>query len=159
MKILMATEDYDDRIVALLEFKKLNAAHAVDFVTSGDELMEYLTSRADRKGELPDLLLLNSNIHRKIGKDPLWTIKANARFRQIDVVVFSTYSSLKEEVSNWKDGVMPLSKTSDPDELIWIFREICDCLMTKAGWHYQIRPTTRNHEIIIDYKGPVTSLN
>ena len=34
MKILMATEDYDDRIVAFLEFKKLNAAHDVDFVTS-----------------------------------------------------------------------------------------------------------------------------
>jgi len=78
MKILMVTSNYDDRILALLEFKKLNVAHSIDFVNNGYELGEYLKSKSICTSELPNLLLINSSIHDQVGIDPILMVTSNS---------------------------------------------------------------------------------
>ena len=75
MKILMTDDDSDDRLLALFAFKKLNAAHSIDFVVDGQELIDYLIARVDAKSELPDLILLDLNMPRKDGRVALKEIK------------------------------------------------------------------------------------
>ncbi len=139
MKILMVTSNYDDRILALLEFKKLNVAHSIDFVNNGYELVEYLNSKTNSSSELPNLLLINSNIQDQTGTDPLLMITSNPKWMKLEIVVFSTSSNLNDVIM-WKEGEKPQRRISDSDELIWILREICEGLATKVGWQYQLKP-------------------
>jgi len=148
MKILMATSEYDDRILALLEFKKLNVAHSIDFVSTSAELGEYLNSKLNRLGEIPDLSLINSNILTRDGVDPLLMIKSNPEWSSMQVVVFSTFSNLRKVIM-WKEGTIPGSRTTDPDELTWVLRRICEGLAGREGWQYHIKPTLRNATYLI----------
>jgi len=139
MKILMASSDSDDRILALLEFKTLNVAHSIDFVSTGYELERYMNSKLNYLDEIPDLLLINSNIIDKDGVNLLLKIKSNSKWSRLEVVVFSSHSNLRKMIM-WKEGTRPEWRTTDPDELIWILREICGGLADKDGWQYHIKP-------------------
>ena len=139
MKILMTDDDSDDRLLALLAFKKLNAAHSIDFVTHGQELIDYLSSRVDSPRELPDLILLDLNMPKKDGRQALKEIKANPKLNQLDVIIFSTSNSEKDKKYALDLGARSfIVKPSNQDELTDIFRNICDDLVAKPGWHYFI---------------------
>jgi hypothetical protein len=139
MKILLATSDYDDRILALLEFKKLNVAHSIDFVSDCNQLEEYLTAAQNRFNEIPNLLLVNSNILTKASVTFLTKIKSNDKWSQLEVVVFSSFSNLRKIMIRNED-LKAESRTTNPDELTWILREICDGLASRVGWQYHIKP-------------------
>jgi len=139
MKILMTDDDSDDRLLALLEFKKLNAAHSVDFVTDGVELLEYLTSRVEKKLELPDLILLDLNMPRMDGREALKEIKSHPQLKQLDIIIFSTSTSEKDKKYTLDLGAKSfIVKPTDQDELTAIFSKICEDLVAKPGWRYSI---------------------
>jgi two-component system, response regulator len=139
MKILMTDDDSDDRLLALLAFKKLNAAHTMDFVTHGQELLDYLSSRVDSPRELPDLILLDLNMPRKDGREALKEIKAHPKLKQLDVIIFSTSFSEKDKKYALDLGARDfIVKPSNQDDLTDILRNICDDLVEKPGWHYFI---------------------
>ena len=145
MKILMTDDDSDDRLLALLEFKKLNAAHSVDFVTDGEELIEYLTSRVKTNRELPDLVLLDLNMPKMDGREALKKIKSNPKLKQLDIIIFSTSTSEKDKKYTLGLGAKSyIVKPSNQDELSAIFRKICDDLVEKPGWHYSIGKPEKN---------------
>src|SRR5450432_3981260 len=93
MKILMTDDDSDDRLLALFAFKKLNVAHSMDFVANGQELIDYLVAKVDSNSELPDLILLDLNMPKKDGRVALKEIKANAKLKNLDIIIFSTSTS------------------------------------------------------------------
>jgi CheY-like chemotaxis protein len=139
MKILMTDDDSDDKLLALFAFKKLNAAHSMDFVANGQELIDYLVARAESNAELPDLILLDLNMPVKDGRQALREIKADKRLNHLDIIIFSTSTS--EDDRNQTLGLGARSfivKPSNYTELVGIFRHICDELVGKPGWQYFI---------------------
>ena len=139
MKILMTDDDSDDRLHALLAFKKLNAAHSMDFVANGQELIDYLTLRIDSSRELPDLILLDLNMPKMDGREALARIKAHAKLKHLDVIIFSTSASEKDKNYTMNLGARDyIEKPDNQKELIEIFRKICVELVAKPGWHYSI---------------------
>ena len=139
MKILMTDDDSDDRLLALLAFKKLNAAHSIDFVADGEELINYLMVRVYSNRELPDLILLDLSMPKKDGKVALQEIKSNPKLKHLDIIIFSTSTSPRDKEYTLGLGAKSyIVKPSNDDELTEIFRQICDDLVAKPGWHYAI---------------------
>jgi two-component system, response regulator len=144
MKILMTDDDSDDRLLALLAFKKLNLAHSLDFVENGEELMEYLLVRVNSNRELPDLILLDLNMPKMDGREALRLIKGNAKLSHLDIVIFSTSASEKDKLYSKDMGARKyIQKPSNRDELIWIFKRICEELEEKPGWRYSVAKSPR----------------
>jgi CheY-like chemotaxis protein len=139
MKILMASADHENRALAVLAFKELNAANALDFVATIDELMDYLEIRANSKDELPDLLLMGLDMNER---DAIREVKAHSKLSNIKVVTFSIHSEHKNmHATNSEEKIF---NTSSADELSWILKEICDGLVTKEGWRYSVGPSLKS---------------
>ena|SRR6478736_3654473 len=137
MKILMTDDDSDDRMMALFAFKKLNAAHSLDFVTNGQELIDYLNLRINSGGELPDLILLDLNMPKKDGREALAEIKSDPRLNKLDIIIFSTSSSQKDRDYTLGLGARKfIIKPTGQNELVKLFREICEELSIRPGWRY-----------------------
>jgi CheY-like chemotaxis protein len=132
MKILMTDDDSDDRLLAQLAFKKLNAAHSIDFVADGQELIDYLNQRVESRGELPDLILLDLQMPKKNGREALREIKANPKVSQIDIIIFSTSVSDKDKKNLLDLGAKEyIVKPAHQRDMEKIFRKICDELEAK----------------------------
>ena len=139
MKILMTDDDSDDRLLALVAFKKLNVAHSIDFVTNGQELLNYLKTRLGINRELPDLILLDLNMPKKDGREALQEIKSHPRLKHLDVIIFSTSNSEKDKELTLALGARKyIVKPTDQDELKDIFQQICNDLVSEPGWRYTI---------------------
>jgi CheY-like chemotaxis protein len=140
MKILMTDDDSDDRMLAMLAFKSLNLAHSIDFVTNGVELLDYLHTRVSTKRELPDLILLDLNMPLKDGREALMEIKADNALKHLEVIIFSTSSSENDKQSTLSMGAKNyIVKPPNQDDLIMIFKNLCQDLEAVPGWRYAIK--------------------
>jgi CheY-like chemotaxis protein len=140
MKILMTDDDSDDRMLAMLAFKSLNLAHSIDFVTNGVELLDYLENRLAANRELPDLILLDLNMPLKDGREALKEIKENDKLKHLDVIIFSTSSSENDKRNTMRLGAKSyIVKPPSQDDLVDIFKNLCEDLETKPGWRYVIK--------------------
>lgn len=149
MKILMTDDDSDDRLLALLAFKKLNLAHSLDFVENGEDLMEYLLSRANSDRELPDLILLDLNMPKMDGREALRLIKSNPKLAHLDIIIYSTSASeIDKKYSEDLGAKRYITKPSNQNELNWIFKSICDELGEKPGWRYTVEKPIRKERNI-----------
>ena len=101
MTVLMADDDPDDRLLTQFAFEKSKLGNDLRFVEDGEELMDYLKRRgkyrAPAAAPRPDLILLDLNMPRMQGHEALLEIKADARLRQIPVVVLTT-SRAQEDI-------------------------------------------------------------
>jgi CheY-like chemotaxis protein len=112
--ILMADDDPDDRQLTQHAFERSRWGGDLRFVEDGEELMDYLKRRGSPRGinfswtpaatiaiprgkyhnpatsPRPSLILLDLNMPRKQGHEALHEIKADARLRQIPVIVLTT---------------------------------------------------------------------
>lgn len=125
MKILIADDDADDRILASTALKEINFTLDVDFVKDGQELLDNLNSGVKQNTGLPDLILLDLNMPRKDGRTALKEIKSNPQLRNVDIIIFSTSTS--EEDKNYTLGMGAKSyivKPSDYNKLVEIFEGI-----------------------------------
>ncbi|MBU2489144.1 MAG: response regulator [Proteobacteria bacterium] len=98
--ILMADDDPDDQILVRDAFAVNRLAHNLQFVDSGQDLMDYL----DHQGRFPnpalsprpDIILLDLNMPGMDGREALDAIKSDPRFRTIPIVVLTTSSEEKD---------------------------------------------------------------
>ena len=92
--ILMADDDADDRDMTREAFAANHLANDLRFVEDGVELMEYLQRRgryaAPGAAPQPGLILLDLNMPKKDGREALEEIKADAKLREIPVIVLTT---------------------------------------------------------------------
>lgn len=130
MKILMADDDKDDRILVKLAIQDAKLPHLIDFVSDGQELMEYLNAIPANKN-LPDLLLLDLNMPRKDGREALKEIKENSRFKNIVVMILSTSDSEVDKHYTLGIGAsMYIVKPSNFTELTMLIKNICERVET-----------------------------
>ena len=95
LNLLLADDDKDDCLFFKDALEELPASTHLATVHNGEQLMQLLTKQTI---ELPDVLFLDLNMHRKNGFECLSEIKLNKKVIQLPVIIFST--SLEQEVVN-----------------------------------------------------------
>jgi CheY-like chemotaxis protein len=91
--ILMADDDEDDRDLARDALDGTRLGERMEFVTDGQELIDYLRHDGPYAGEptpRPSIILLDLNMPRKDGREALAELKADESLRQIPVVILTT---------------------------------------------------------------------
>jgi len=134
LNVLIADDDKDDWYFAELAFKEAGLNHTVRFVKDGEELMEHLQKNLieANDGQLPDLILLDLNMPKKDGRVALREIRDDARFQQLNIVIFSTTISDEDRAYTSTLGASRhITKPFDFSELVLAIKDICDsCLAT-----------------------------
>ncbi len=97
--ILVADDDPDDREFAREAFIEAKLKDSLEFVTDGQELIEYLTHTngfTEASAPRPDLILLDLNMPRMDGRIALQAIKASDDLKPIPVVVLTTSNAAED---------------------------------------------------------------
>ena len=87
LNILLAEDDYDDRLFFTNALEEIPIATHLTIVKDGEHLMNYLAKNLDN---LPDVLFLDLSMPRKTGYECLQEIKESEKLKHIPVIVFST---------------------------------------------------------------------
>ncbi len=90
LRIVFADDEENDRLLFLDALKELKIETKVYTVNDGVELIDYLTQEQQN---LPHLLFLDINMPRKNGHECLKEIKANDKWKDITIAIFSTSMS------------------------------------------------------------------
>ncbi len=127
--ILMADDDADDRFLAADALREARVHNRINFVTNGEELMDYLMRRGayadDEKYPLPGLILLDLNMPRMDGREALKEMKQNARLKRIPVVVLTTSQAEEDVLRSYDLGVSGyITKPVSFEGLIEVMRAI-----------------------------------
>jgi CheY-like chemotaxis protein len=91
-RILLADDDADDRMLFEEVFADLPAdQYQLYSVSNGEEVVAFLKS-INNPAHLPDLVILDQNMPLMSGKETLEFIRSEEAFRQIPVIIYSTYN-------------------------------------------------------------------
>ena len=109
IRILVAEDDADDRMMIKDAFEESRLGNPVDFVEDGVQLMNYLA----REGEYasfsdqpyPGFILLDLNMPRKDGRTALREIKASPMLQRIPIVILTTSKAEEDIVRTYNLGV------------------------------------------------------
>jgi two-component system response regulator len=109
IRILVAEDDADDRMMIKDAFEESRLGNPVDFVEDGIQLMDYL----GRKGQYaqyadhpyPGFILLDLNMPRKDGRTALREIKASPVLQRIPIVILTTSKAEEDIVRTYDLGV------------------------------------------------------
>jgi CheY-like chemotaxis protein len=89
VKILLADDDPEDRMIMTDTFKEMKLADIIHFVDNGEHVLSYLDGIFE-KSPLPSLIVLDLNMPRMNGTQTLKMLKNDERFKDIPVIIFST---------------------------------------------------------------------
>lgn len=109
IRIVVADDDADDRLLMQEAFEEIRLRNPVDYVRDGEDLMDYLHRKGPYeplKGHgYPGLILLDLNMPRKDGRTALAEIRQDPALCCIPVVVFTTSKSEEDIVRTYGLGV------------------------------------------------------
>ncbi len=110
IRILVADDDADDRMLIADAFEEAYLKNPVSFVEDGIELLEYLKREgkykdADEDDHLPGIILLDLNMPRMDGRTALKEIRADPELRKIPIVVLTTSKSEEDILRTYDLGV------------------------------------------------------
>lgn len=107
LRILLVDDGEDDVLMAKKVFAELGFKHSLSTVMDAGEAMDYLKCRgkyADRKPELPDLVLLDINLPMVDGFSLLKSLKADPQLKQVPVVMLTTSSASADITRSYACG-------------------------------------------------------
>ncbi|MGI9355379.1 MAG: response regulator [Rhizobiaceae bacterium] len=109
IRILVADDDADDRMLIADAFEEASLSNPVDFVEDGVELLDYLHRREKFEGktkeDMPGIILLDLNMPRMDGRTALKEIRADEELRKIPIVVLTTSKSEEDILRTYDLGV------------------------------------------------------
>jgi CheY-like chemotaxis protein len=109
IRILVAEDDADDRLMIRDAFEESRLGNPVDFVEDGVDLMDYLLRQGKYTGNgdlpYPGFILLDLNMPRKDGRTALKEIKANPVLQRIPIIVLTTSKAEEDIVRTYNLGV------------------------------------------------------
>jgi CheY-like chemotaxis protein len=122
MHILLADDDEDDRTFFSEAITELKMDNKLTLFKDGKDLMDYLVL-PDIK--LPHILFLDLNMPGKTGIDCLKEIRANTRFKDVSVAIYSTSSSKKDIEDTFIEGAnIYIKKPNDFSMLKKVIKEV-----------------------------------
>lgn len=127
--IILADDDEDDRLFFTDAFSELKINTKVNIFNDGVELMNYLNSE---EAVLPQVLFLDLNMPKKNGIECLHEIKANNKFEDIAIAIYSTSSSEEHIEETFVNGAnIYIKKPNDFDTLKKILSDV-----VATNWQY-----------------------
>lgn len=127
--IILADDDEDDRMFFTDAFDELKINTKVQTYNNGVELMNYL-----KKEDciLPNILFLDLNMPKKNGIECLHEIKAEKRFDDIAIAIYSTSSSEEHIEETFVNGAnIYIKKPSDFASLKKVLTDV-----VTINWQY-----------------------
>lgn len=92
LNIILADDDPDDQSFFTDAIHEAEQNISLQCVCDGVELLDYL----DKTSSLPDLIFLDLNMPKCNGLDCLKIIRANKKFQEIPIIIYSTSSNQKD---------------------------------------------------------------
>lgn len=122
MRILLADDDEDDRMFFSEAIAELKMTNDLTLFEDGKDLMEYLLNP---ESELPHILFLDLNMPYKNGLECLREIRADERFKDVSVAIYSTSSSESDIEDTFIEGAnIYIKKPNDFSELKKVIKEV-----------------------------------
>lgn len=139
--VLLADDDVDDRLFFKEAFEEIKIRTDVQIVKDGMELMKELT-RPDAR--LPHILFLDLNMPRKTGMECLQEIKADSRFNDIAIAIYSTSASEQDIEQTFVNGAnVYIKKPNDFGTLKKILTEVIT-----INWQYHTSGLDRSNFLL-----------
>lgn len=131
IRILMADDDPEDRLLTEDAFAEARLTNELRFVEDGEELMDYLKQRgeyaAPGAAPRPGLILLDLNMPRKDGREALQEIREDPDLHRIPVVVLTTSRAEEDIVRTYDLGVNSfITKPVTFEGLVQIVQRLAD---------------------------------
>lgn len=124
MRIFLADDDAEDRLIISESFEELGLRHAIHMVEDGVALLK--TLKETQPDYLPCLIVLDLNMPLMNGTETLREIKANELYRNIPVVIYSTSVNEYEKEKCLAMGALEfISKPFRYTEALQIARRFC----------------------------------
>ncbi len=115
LQIFLADDDEDDRTFFSEAIEDIKMKNKLKLFNDGRDLMEYLY---EEDAILPHILFLDLNMPYKNGLDCLKEIRANDRFRDVSIAIYSTSSSDEDIENTFIEGAnIYIKKPNDFSEL------------------------------------------
>jgi CheY-like chemotaxis protein len=129
IRIVVADDDADDRMMIKDAFEEAKLGNPVDFVEDGVELLEYLRREGAykhmAKQPYPGFILLDLNMPRKDGRTALKEIKESAELHRIPIVILTTSKAEEDIIKTYNLGVNSfICKPVSFDGLVEIVRTV-----------------------------------
>ncbi len=129
VRILVADDDADDRMMIGDAFTESKLGNPIDFVEDGVQLLEYLRREgkyAHFAGQpYPGFILLDLNMPRKDGRTVLQEIKNDPTLHRIPVVILTTSKAEEDIIKTYNLGVNSfICKPVSFDKLVDIVKTV-----------------------------------
>ena len=129
VKILVADDDADDRLLIGDAFDENHLQNPIDYVEDGEQLLDYLNRRGKYEslaGEpYPGIILLDLNMPKVDGRTALKEIKADPKLCRIPVIILTTSKAEEDILRTYGLGVNSfITKPVTFDALIDVVRAI-----------------------------------
>ena len=122
LHITLADDDEDDRNFFNDAISDLKISNKLTIFKNGQDLMDYL-EHPDTV--LPDILFLDLNMPCKTGNECLKDIRANPKFKDISIAIYSTSSSDKDIEETFVGGAnIYIKKPNDFSKLKKVLNEV-----------------------------------
>lgn len=129
MHIILADDDEDDRNFFNDAIKELKMNNKLTIFNDGKELIDYLEQL---ESNLPHILFLDLNMPCKTGFDCLKEIRANSKFKDISIAIYSTSSSEKDIEETFIGGAnIYIKKPNDFSKLKKVIKDVVN-----MNWQY-----------------------
>ncbi len=129
VRIVVADDDADDRMMIKDAFEESKLSNPVDFVEDGVQLLEYLRREGpytEFAGQpYPGFVLLDLNMPRKDGRTVLKEIKGDPVLHRIPIIILTTSKAEEDIIKTYNLGVNSfICKPVSFDKLVDIVRTV-----------------------------------
>ncbi|MBN8641648.1 MAG: response regulator [Flavobacteriales bacterium] len=139
--IILADDDEDDRLFFVDAFEELKINTKVKTLNDGVELINYLNQD---DVQLPNVLFLDLNMPRKNGLECLEEIKANPKFDDIAIAIYSTSASEDDIENTFVQGAnIYIKKPDDFGTLKKILSEV-----VTINWQYHTNGLNKDNFLL-----------
>ncbi len=129
VRIVVADDDADDRMMIKDAFEESKLSNPVDFVEDGVQLLEYLRREGPYKHlaglPFPGFILLDLNMPRKDGRTVLKEIKSDPVLHRIPIIILTTSKAEEDIIKTYNLGVNSfICKPVSFDKLVDIVKTV-----------------------------------
>ena len=129
VRIVVADDDIDDRMMIKDAFEESKLGNPVDFVEDGVQLLEYLRREGEYKTfeghPFPGFILLDLNMPRKDGRTVLKEIKGDPILHRIPIIILTTSKAEEDIIKTYNLGVNSfICKPVSFDKLVDIVKTV-----------------------------------